>query len=113
MRTDKERIEMMHQRAAEIKTETRQKQVRVIQAVSVAGCFAAVIALALLMPGISGSLTSDVMGHSMQASMFANSSMLGYIVIGILAFALGMAVTVFCFRLRKWQREKDKKDMQW
>jgi hypothetical protein len=32
---------------------------------------------------------------------------LGYIVIGLLAFLLGVCVTVLCFRLRQMNREDD------
>ena len=32
---------------------------------------------------------------------------LGYIVIGLLAFLLGVCVTVLCFRLRQMSREDD------
>ena len=46
----------------------------------------------------------------MSASIFSGSGYLGYIVIGIVAFLLGCAVTVFCFRLRKWQKDKENED---
>ena len=32
------------------------------------------------------------------------------LVIAILAFLLGILVTVFCFRLKKWMSEKDRRD---
>ena len=40
--------------------------------------------------------------------MFTNE--LGFLVIALIAFVLGVAVTVFCFRLKKWNDEKDKED---
>ena len=44
----------------------------------------------------------------MHASIFAGSGALGYIVIAIIAFLLGVALTMFCIRLREWQERKDK-----
>ena len=46
----------------------------------------------------------------MSASLFSGSGALGYIVIALLSFLLGVSVTVFCFRLKKWQDERDRED---
>ena len=40
-------------------------------------------------------------------SIFHDGAALGYIVIGLLAFLLGVCVTVRCFRLRQMNREDD------
>ena len=58
MRTNEERIAAMHKRAAELEKEKRQRRVLIIQAVSAAACFAAVIALAFFMPGFSQAFAS-------------------------------------------------------
>ena len=39
--------------------------------------------------------------------MYGGGAALGYIVIGLLAFLLGVCVTVLCFRLRQMNREDD------
>ena len=106
MRTNEERIAALHARAAELEQEKREQRVRILQAVSVTVCFAAVILLALLMPGFSQTFGPGNSQGSMRASIFSESSALGYVVIGILAFLLGAAVTIFCFRLKKWQKDK-------
>ena len=54
--------------------------------------------------------TMDISGmarvmEGMNASLFATAGVLGYVVTGILAFLLGIAVTVLCFRLRMWKNE--------
>ncbi len=110
MRTNEERIAAMHKRAAELEKENRQRRVRIIQAVSAAACFAAVIVLSCFMPGFSQALVSGNSQGGMSASVFSENTALGYIVIGALAFLLGSAVTIFCFRLKKWQKDKDPED---
>lgn len=111
MRTDDERISAMHRRAAELKIERRHVRVRVIQTASAVCCCAAVILLAVMVPGISGMGTGS--GNTdMNASLFANSPFLGYAVIGIIAFALGITVTVLCYQMKRWQDKKDSEDMQ-
>lgn len=36
--------------------------------------------------------------------------MIGYILIGIIAFALGISVTLFCFQLKGWQNDNDSRN---
>ena len=42
--------------------------------------------------------------------MFGGGSALGYIAIGLLAFLLGVCVTVLCFRLRRMERETESEE---
>ena len=60
------------------------------------------------MPGIVGQITPGTSsGFETAASIFHGGAALGYIVIGLLAFLLGVCVTVLCFRLRQMNREDD------
>ena len=64
-----------------------------------AACFVVIISLALVMPGITEEFSDTALGGGMAASIFSGRS-LGYLVVGLLAFALGVCVTVLCVRLR-------------
>ena len=108
MRTDEERIKAMHERAANIKREARRRKVMVIQAAASVVSFAAVIVFACLVPGIVGKGMPEIVSGGMNASIFSGNDMLGYIVTGVLAFLLGASVTIFCYRLKKWEEEKDR-----
>ena len=44
-------------------------------------------------------------GFETAASIFHGGAALGYIVIGLLAFLLGVCVTVLCFRLQQMNRD--------
>ena len=44
------------------------------------------------------------------AGIFADSGAPGYIVIALLAFCLGVLITVFCIRLNRYMNEEDKHD---
>ena len=92
MLTDEERIKAMHDRVHDL---NRQRQKR---KVAVAG-----ILSKLNDVNVSGSDSA-----SMNASIFTGTAALGYIVIGILAFILGVAVTIFCFRFKKKQDDNDR-----
>ena len=108
MRTNEERIAAMHARAAELGREKRRKQTDLAAAVSVVLSLALIFALSAWMPHFSAAMTGAPDG--MSASVFSGSGALGYIVIALLSFLLGVSVTVFCFRLKKWQDERDRED---
>ena len=70
------------------------------------------VGASLAMPGIAASIqTGDYFGFETAASIFHSGVALGYIVIGLLAFLLGVCVTVLCFRLRQMNRD-DTKDKE-
>ena len=72
-----------------------------------AACLAVIIGLSFAMPGISEKLAAgNYMEYETAASIFGGSAAAGYIIIGLLAFALGVCVTVLCFKLKAF-REKD------
>ena len=50
-------------------------------------------------------------GIETAASIFHSGAALGYIVIGLLAFLLGVCVTILCFRLRQMNHE-DRQDKE-
>ena len=115
MRTNEERINAMHARASELNKQRRARQVRIIQAAGAAVSFAATIMLAVCIPRVADFGTGSPIGPAgpagnMNASIFGNSASLGYIVIALIAFLLGVTLTIFCFRLREWQKQKDQQE---
>ena len=60
-----------------------------------------------MVPAVLEGATAGSLTGGMYASIFSASPVLGYIVIGIIAFLLGGAVTVFCFRLKQWEKLKN------
>ena len=101
MRTNEDRIAAMHLRAAEIDLNNRKRRTDIISAVSFAVCFFVVIGLALKMPELAGSTLENTVMEGMSASIFSGSGPISYIFVSIIAFMLGAAVTVFCYRLKK------------
>ena len=112
MLTNEERIKMIHTRAAELKAEKERRRIRIYQTVSAAACIALVIGLAVMMPTLSDTFTDGTSSGMFSGSILSENGILGYIITGLLAFILGCAVTVFCFRLKKWQDSKDPADRE-
>ena len=108
MRSHEERVAETKRRIAKIEREKRRRRNTVTMASAVAACLALLIGASLAMPGIATRIqTGDYSGFETTASMYGGGAALGYIVIGLLAFLLGVCVTVLCFRLRQMNREDE------
>ena len=106
MRSHEERVAETKQRIAKMEREKQLRRNTVTMASAVAACLALLIGASLAMPGIAANIqTGDYSGFETAASMYGGGAVLGYIVIGLLAFLLGVCVTVLCFRLRQMSRE--------
>ena len=105
MRSLEERVTETKRRIAARQREKRRRRNTITMASAVAACLVLLIGASLAMPGIAASIrTGDYSGFETAASMYGGGA-LGYIVIGLLAFLLGVCVTVLCFRLRQMNRE--------
>ena len=106
MRRHEERITEAKRRIAKIEREKRLRRNTITMASAVAACLALLVGASLAMPGITANIqTGDYSGFETAASIFHGGAALGYIVIGLLAFLLGVSVTVLCFRIRQLSRE--------
>ena len=106
MRSHEERVTETKRRIAKIEQEKRLRHNMVTMASAVAACLVLLIGASFAMPGIAASIQAgNYAGFETAASMYGGGAALGYIVIGLLAFLLGVCVTVLCFRLRQMSRE--------
>ena len=106
MRSHEERVAETKRRIAKIERAKRLRRNTLAMASAVAACLVLLIGASFAMPGIAAKIqTGDYSGFETAASMYGGSAALGYIVIGLLAFLLGVCVTVLCFRLRQMNRE--------
>ena len=106
MRSLEERVAETKRRIAKMEQEKRLRRDKITMISAAAACLALLIGASLAMPGIAANIqTGDYSGFETTASIFHSGAALGYIVIGLLAFLLGVCVTVLCFRLRQMNRE--------
>ena len=108
MRSHEERVAETKRRIAKMEREKRRRRNTITMASAVAACLVLLIGASLAMPGIAANIqTGDYAGFETAASMYGGGAALGYIVIGLLAFLLGVCVTVLCFRIRQLSREDE------
>ena len=106
MRSLEERVVETKRRIDKIERAKRRRRNTITMASVVAACLVLLIGASLAMPGIAANIqTGNYSGFETAASIFHGGAALGYIVIGLLAFLLGVCVTVLCFRLRQMNRE--------
>ena len=106
MRSHEERVAETKRRIAAMERKKRRRRNTITMASAVAACLALLIGASFAMPGIAAQIEAgDYSGFETAASMYGGGAALGYIVIGLLAFLLGVCVTVLCFRLRQMSRE--------
>ena len=106
MRSLEERVVETKRRIDKIERAKRRRRNTITMASAVAACLALLIGASLAMPGIAAKIQAgNYSGFETAASMYGGGAALGYIVIGLLAFLLGVCVTILCFRLRQMNRE--------
>ena len=108
MRSHEERVAETKRRIAKMEREKRLRRNTFTMASAVAACLVLIVGVSFTMPGmVAGVRPGDFAGYETAASMYGGGAALGYIVIGLLSFLLGVCVTVLCFRLRQMNREDD------
>lgn len=102
MRTTEERMGLIAQRTEKLKKENNMKMRKFMGVGCAAACFLLVVCLGagmpLLMDGAGGVNISYGYGA---AGMIVNNPRVGYIIMGILSFALGVCVTLIMHKIFK------------
>ena len=102
MRTNEERAVLVHKRTAEIKRERQKKKQRAVDLISIAACLLLVVGIGSFMPGWTAGVPGGEVHHaSGAASLVGSHAALGYILMGLMAFLLGVCVTVLLYRLHR------------
>ena len=110
MRTNEERAGLIHQRTAEIKRERQVRKQRALDTICIAACLILVVGIGSLMPGLTAGVPSGEIHHaSGAASLVGSHAALGYILMGLMAFLLGVCVTVLLYRLRR-RNEREQRE---
>lgn len=111
MRTTEERARLIRRRTAEMRLEQQKKKQRGLDAVCMAVCLLLVGGIGALMPELMQGVADGGVSHaSGVASLVGSHAALGYILMGLLAFLLGMCVTVLLYRLRRRNEHKQQED---
>ena len=110
MRTNEERIGLIHKRTAEIKRKRQKIKQRALDMICIAACLILVVGIGSFLPGLAAGITCSEIHHaSGAASLVGSHAALGYILMGLMAFLLGVCVTVLLYRLRR-RNEREQRE---
>ena len=104
MRTSEERVQELHRRMNVMEKAKSRRRVRLMCTAVCAASLVVTVAMALIVASLPIQSTGEITG-SAAASIFTDHASLGYVVIALLAFCLGVLVTVFCVRMKKHLKE--------
>ncbi len=102
MRNIEQRISAVHRRRADLQRRQRQRWIGGTAAVL---CLLLAVAFSLSVSQMQPEGIFADTGH--MASLFAQSGTLGYAVVAVLSFLLGVTATLFCLLLGKKQSRED------
>ena len=109
MRTSEELVEELHQRMKTRRQRIARRKYRAISSAAAVACLALAVFVAVAVSHNPAGTPEAIVG-SVSASIFAAHAALGYVVVSLVAFCLGVLVTVFCVRLRKHMEEEVRDD---
>lgn len=111
MRTNEERARLIHERTWKIKEENRRKKQSVVDICCIAASLLIIFCMADWMPGIIAGFSEENSSYvSGAASLIGGHAALGYILMGILAFLLGVCVTILLYRIRRYNEREKRED---
>lgn len=112
MRNTDERTIAVKLRIKEIEQKKRARQGHIIGILSIAASLLIIVCLSFSISNIMAKkLDNEYKYVGTAASTFIESDIFGYVIIGLLAFTLGICVTILCYRIHlKSKDEKENND---
>ena len=102
MRSTDERVVAVERRVKQMARQKKQRQHCYIGLSATVACLVLVVGVGASMPSIMEELAQgNYTNTGMMASNFYEGGALGYVLVGLLAFALGTCLTVLCILLRR------------
>ena len=107
MRTTEQQLQEIMKRAEILRENRAQKKRVLIDAISVLCCLVLLVGASVTLPRLDTAADQSVSQH--YGSLILGASYIGYVVIGVFAFALGVCVTLLCLHWKKLkQKERDR-----
>ena len=102
MKTDEERIRLLHSRAEELKR--KKEEQRMAAWGSVSACLSVLL---IILAWKAGSISSPLLNCSYMGSSMLGESAGGYVLVAVIAFLAGVMITVMIQRTRDHKRKKE------
>ena len=107
MRNTQEQLQEVLKRSERIRALRRLRQRMLLDGAGLLVCLILLVTTAIVIPGMSDSVAQN--GHWQYGSLFLDSHNVGYFVIGMLAFAMGVFAVLLGVHWRQLLKEKREK----
>lgn len=104
MRNIDDQMEIIRKRSETELKKKKERQMFAIELGMIAACFVLIFVAGMILPNLS--VQANVSNSGIYGSLLTDSSSIGYVIIGILGFLLGICVTLLCIRLHVNEKEK-------
>ena len=106
MRSTDDQLREIMRRAELVKEKRNVKKVIMMNAVASGLCVALLSTVAVYLPNLSPAQAGQI--ETRYGSLLLAAPYIGYVIVGLLAFALGVSITLLCIQWKKW-KERDRK----
>ena len=107
MRSTDEQLNEITARAAKLRKKQTLRRLIAAESIACCVCLALLIRCAVVMPAFEAAVRDSADAY--YGGLLLSSPSLGYVVIGVLGFFLGICVTLLCVHLHKQRTEGDKR----
>ncbi|MFI3325379.1 MAG: hypothetical protein R3Y35_04305 [Clostridia bacterium] len=106
MMENKEILSKVLKKSDELKEEKARKKRKIYTCVSLVASFIFIISLSFAMPVLMESVNFSALANNANTgTFFATRPYLGYIIMGIISFILGIVVTLICYKIKNNERK--------
>ena len=97
MRSIEDQMSEIFRRSDTLKDKKKANSIMVGYVVSIAACFALIVIAVIMISGMN--TESSVSSESRYGSLIITAPYIGYVIVGLLAFILGILITLLCKKL--------------
>lgn len=106
MRSTDDQLREIMRRAERVKEKRIIKKYILTDAAASCVCLALLIAVGVFFPPLSPAQAGKI--ETQYGSLLLAAPYIGYVIVGLLAFALGVCVTLLCVHWKKWKEQERK-----
>lgn len=112
MRTNEERIDLINKRTSELRKKRHARNTAALHSLSLIACISVIVGSGLAVNNVEIGFEAPPLGRVGAASVLSQNPAVGYILMAIMAFSLGVCMTLFFFHMDTARKAKHSSDSE-